>query len=85
MKMSFSKLKNIGFMNFGVLLMANGVTAFPAKGAYTGAEKTVIVTVVRRAEAIKLRRKILAIDPRAFIIINKTSEIMGKGYRDSVN
>ena len=25
------------------------------------------------------------IDPHAFIIINKTSEIMGKGFRDNVN
>lgn len=61
----------------------HGVTTYPAKGAYTGAEKTVIITVCRRTEAIKLRRKVLAIDPSAFIIITKTSEIMGKGFRDN--
>ena len=63
----------------------HGVTTYPAKGAYTGADKTVIVTVCRRSEAIKLRRRVLAIDPAAFIIITKTSEIMGKGFRDNVN
>ncbi len=63
----------------------HGVTTYGAKGAYTGADKTVIVTVVRRSEAIKLRRKVLSIDPEAFIIITKTSEIMGKGFRDNVN
>ena len=63
----------------------HGVTTYPAKGAYTGAEKTVIITVVRRSEAIRLRKKVLSIDPHAFIIINKTSEIMGKGFRDNVN
>lgn len=63
----------------------HGVTTYPAKGAYTGADKTVIVTVVRRSESLRLRRKVLSIDPHAFIIITKTSEIMGKGFRDNVN
>ncbi len=63
----------------------HGVTTYPAKGAYTGADKTVIVTVCRRSEAIKLRRFVLSVDPEAFIIITKTSEIMGKGFRDNVN
>lgn len=63
----------------------HGVTTYPAKGEYTGENKTVIVTVCRRSEAIKLRRRVLAIDPQAFIIITKTSEIMGKGFRDNVN
>ena len=63
----------------------HGVTTYPAKGAYTGEDKTVIVTVCRRSEAIKLRRTVLSIDPHAFIIITKTSEIMGKGFRDNTN
>ena len=63
----------------------HGVTTYPAKGAYTGADKTVIVTVCKRFEALRLRKKILSIDPHAFIIITKTSEILGKGFRDNVN
>jgi uncharacterized membrane-anchored protein YitT (DUF2179 family) len=63
----------------------HGVTTYPAKGEYTGEEKTVIITVCRRSEAIKLRRRVLEIDPSAFIIITKTSEIMGKGFRDNTN
>lgn len=63
----------------------HGVTTYPAKGAYTGEDKTVIVTVCRRSEAIRLRRTVHAIDPHAFIIITKTSEIMGKGFRDNTN
>ena len=63
----------------------HGVTTYQAKGAYTGEDKTVIVTVCRRSEAIKLRRRVLSIDPQAFIIITKTSEIMGKGFRDNTS
>lgn len=63
----------------------HGVTTYNAKGEYTGEQKTVIITVCRRFEAIKLRRKVLSVDPQAFIIITKTSEIMGKGFRDNLN
>ena len=63
----------------------HSATIYPAKGAYTGDDRTVIITVCRRSEAIRLRRRVLAIDPHAFIIINKTSEIMGKGFKDNVN
>ena len=63
----------------------HSATIYPAKGAYTGEDKTVIITVCRRSEAIRLRRRVLAIDPQAFIIITKTSEIMGKGFRDNTN
>jgi uncharacterized membrane-anchored protein YitT (DUF2179 family) len=59
----------------------HSATIYPAKGAYTGDDRTVIITVCRRSEAIRLRRQVLAIDPHAFIIITKTSEIMGKGFR----
>jgi uncharacterized membrane-anchored protein YitT (DUF2179 family) len=63
----------------------HSATTYPAVGAYTHEEKTVIVTVCRRSEAIRLRRRVNEIDPHAFIIITKTSEIMGKGFRDNVN
>ena len=60
----------------------HGVTTYKGQGGYTGEDKTIIVTVCRITEAIKLRRRVLSIDPHAFIIITKTSEIMGKGFRD---
>ena len=63
----------------------HSATIINAKGAYTGDGKSVIMTVCRRSEAIRLRKKVEEIDPHAFIIITKTSEIMGKGFRDNVN
>lgn len=62
----------------------HGATSYPAEGIYTGSKKTVIITVCRRSEAIKLRHFVESVDPHAFIIITKTSEIMGKGFRDNV-
>ena len=59
----------------------HGATLCDAKGAFTGEEKQVIITVCKRSEALRLRKKVKEIDPQAFIIITKTSEIMGKGFR----
>jgi uncharacterized membrane-anchored protein YitT (DUF2179 family) len=65
--------------------LKHGATTYKANGAYTGEERTVIITVCRRSEAIRLRKKVKEIDPHSFIIITKTSEIMGKGFRDNTN
>lgn len=71
--------------NFIIQGLHHGATSYRATGVYTGEGKTVIMTVCRRSEAIKLRKRIKEIDPHAFIIITKTSEIMGKGFRDNTN
>ena len=63
----------------------HSATIISAYGAYTQEGKTVIMTVCRRSEAIRLRKKVYEIDPGAFVIITKTSEIMGKGFRDNTN
>jgi len=65
--------------------MKHSATVIDARGAYTGDGRTVIMTVCRRSEAIRLRKKVTEIDPHAFMIVTKTSEIMGKGFRDNVN
>ena len=65
--------------------MHHGATVYHAEGAYTGEDKQVIVTVCKRLESLRLRKKVKEIDPHAFIIITKTSEIMGKGFRDNTN
>ena len=65
--------------------MHHGATVYEAHGSYTGDGRTVIMTVCKRSEAIRLRKKVDEIDPHAFMIVTKTSEIMGKGFRDNVN
>ncbi len=62
--------------------MRHGATVYNAEGAYSGEDKKIIVTVCKRTEALRLRREVKRIDPSSFIIITKTSEIMGKGFRD---
>ncbi len=66
---------------FIISSLNHGVTVNKATGEYTGTEKTMIHTVCRRIEAIKLKRKIKEIDPNAFIIVTTSSEIIGRGFR----
>lgn len=59
----------------------HGATSNIAVGAFTHQQKTMIHTVCRRIEAIRLRSRIKEIDPHAFTIITTTSEIIGRGFR----
>ena len=59
----------------------HGVTVSNAVGEYTKTEKSMVHTVCKRAEAIKLKKKIKEIDPSSFVIITTSSEIIGRGFR----
>jgi uncharacterized membrane-anchored protein YitT (DUF2179 family) len=66
--------------NFILNDMKHGATVYKGKGMYTQEDREIIMTVCKRSEALRLRRKVKSIDPEAFIIITKTSEIFGKGF-----
>lgn len=59
----------------------HGVTSNKVIGEYTNEEKVMLHTVCKRMEAIRLRRHIKEIDPKSFIIITTSSEIIGRGFR----
>lgn len=67
--------------DFIIKTLHHGVTVNSVVGEYTKEEKTMIHTVCKRIEAIKLRKCIKEIDPHAFIIITTSSEIIGRGFR----
>ena len=60
----------------------HSATVYEAKGAFTHAPKTVIITVMNRPQAILLRQYIKSIEPTAFMIITNSSEIIGKGFQN---
>jgi uncharacterized membrane-anchored protein YitT (DUF2179 family) len=60
--------------------MERGVTYLYGQGAYTNKDKKIIMTVVRFRELVSLKSKISAIDPKAFVFVNKVSEIEGEGF-----
>jgi len=60
----------------------HGVTVSDAIGDFTKEQRTMIHTVCRRAEAVKLKKKIKEIDPASFVIVTTSSEIIGRGFRN---
>lgn len=61
--------------------MDRGVTALHAIGMYSHTEKQVLLCVVNRFEALRLRRIIFEADPRAFVVSNKAHEVLGEGFK----
>lgn len=56
-------------------------TVYHAEGAYQHNQKSVIMTVMKRSQAVELRNFIHETQPSAFIAITNSSEIIGKGFR----
>ncbi|MDK2965518.1 YitT family protein [Lacrimispora sp.] len=55
-------------------------TVYEAQGAYSHHKKTVILTTMKRSQALKLRNYIRRVEPSAFVLISNSSEIIGKGF-----
>lgn len=64
--------------------MHRSYTSFNATGGYTGEDKTIMLIVCNRAEALKLKIKIHSVDPTSFVILTDTNEILGKGFRSTL-
>ena len=59
-----------------------GVTSLNAVGAYTGAERDVLLCACSKAEAYMVRAAVREADEEAFIMFTETSEVFGEGFKD---
>ena len=57
-----------------------GVTFLKGKGAFTGQERDVLLTITTLTELPKLKDVIFNIDPGAFVVVNNTLEVLGKRH-----
>lgn len=60
--------------------MDRGVTLLSAKGGYLKEDTSVVLSVVSNRELPKVERLIHEIDPESFIVVNRVSEVSGKGF-----
>ncbi len=60
--------------------LVRGVTMLHGKGAYTGAERTVLYCVVMRSEVNPLKLLVHEADPAAFMVIGNAHEALGEGF-----
>ena len=61
--------------------MDRGGTYLQGEGMYKNDKKTIIFTVVNRREMMMLQEFIHGIDPRAFVTVINSNEILGEGFK----
>jgi len=57
-----------------------GVTLLSGEGAYTGESKKVILCVIKTQQIVELRKIVLGIDDKAFVIVTEAREVFGLGF-----
>lgn len=57
-----------------------GVTILQGEGAYTGAEKRVLLIAFKQREIVTIKRQVHEIDEGAFLIVCDAREVMGEGF-----
>lgn len=65
-------------------VLERSATLYNAQGGYSHENKTVILCALNRKQAVLLQRYIRREDADAFIMVTKSSETIGKGFRVSV-
>ena len=59
-----------------------GVTILRGQGAYTGAEKQVLMVAFPQKEIVQLKQTIRDLDSSAFLIVCNAHEVLGEGFGD---
>lgn len=67
--------------DFIQIKLNRSATKFEGEGVHEHHRKYIILTVMKRSQAIQLRNFIHETQPGAFIMITNSSEIIGKGFR----
>lgn len=61
--------------------LERGTTALYGSSHYSGAEKTVLMCVVKKYEISRLKKLIKEIDKNAFVILSDVREVLGNGFK----
>jgi uncharacterized membrane-anchored protein YitT (DUF2179 family) len=62
--------------------LGRGATLLHGEGAYTGAERKIILCAVKRQQVTDLKNLVRETDPTAFVILTEANEVLGEGFMD---
>lgn len=62
--------------------LERGVTLLEGRGAYTGRNKQVVLTVINNYQLKRLEELVFDIDADAFVIFENTLNVLGRGFSD---
>lgn len=60
---------------------ARGATFLKAEGSYSGEKKDVVMCACNNKQMYSIRNAVKEIDPKAFIIIMESNEVLGEGFK----
>ena len=87
---NFSKLviitssKTHEIQDFIINTLERSGTALKSRSLFLNREGEVILTVIHRKQLAELRAFIKTVDPQAFVIINDTYDVLGKGFKSTL-
>ena len=74
--------KEKAIVNHIIKKIDRGCTVLNGHGGYTGSDVKIIYTVLNSNEFIALKKDVKEIDPDAFLTVNESTEVLGKGFTD---
>lgn len=62
------------------LKLDRGATYLHGEGSYSGNDTKVILTVVKKQQVAELKRLIMEIDAKAFVVVQEAHQVLGEGF-----
>ena len=61
--------------------LERGVTILDGHGYYSGREKQVVLSAIKKKQVAELKRIVIDVDPDAFIILQEAHQVLGDGFK----
>lgn len=61
--------------------LERGVTVLHGHGAYSGQDKQVLLSAIKKRQAAELKQLVTDVDPDAFIILQEAHQVLGDGFK----
>ena len=62
------------------LRLDRGATYLHGEGSYSGNDVKVILTVVKKQQVAELKRLVMEIDSKAFVVVQEAHQVLGEGF-----
>ncbi len=61
--------------------LERGVTVLHGHGFYSGQDKQVLLSAIKKRQAAELKQLVMDVDPDAFIILQEAHQVLGDGFK----
>ena len=61
-------------------VMKRGVTFLKGKGAYTGRDRDILMTIINNVQLKRLEGIVFSVDPNAIFIVENTFNVLGSNF-----